>query len=1245
MATQTIGKAVLQLVTDTSAFFGGLDKAQKQVQIFGQSVTDVGKGLKTFGTQLSSLGKGMTVGLTAPLVAIGAAAIKLGTDFNASMANVATLIPGNAARIQELKGTVQDLAVATGKSTTDLSDGLYQVVSAFGDTSDSAKILEINARAAAAGLATTTDAINLTSAVTKGYGDTSAAAVQQVSDLAFQAVKLGQTSFPELAASIGRVTPLTAELGVSQQELFGVMATFTGVTGKAADVSTQLRGVLQGLLVPTEDMRALFAKLGVDSGKALIAQHGLEGAMKLVVSAANASGTPLQKYIGSIEGQTLALSATGAQADTFRQKLAAMDDVVGASEEAFREQSQGVNAAGFAWEQFKQEMIVAGQQLGDVIIPIVMDAAQQLRPLLDGVKSLVGWFRDLPEPVKTATVVFAGLLAALGPLLIAIGSLASAMGAALPILASVAIGVKAVGAAALVAAPQLLAFAVAAASVIKIGEAVRHTIGLWNDRLEQNRLVTEQNKSHQLALAEASRVVGRQITDLSEAMQILQRRNADLRAAALQQAAATEEQTQATGAAVQSAATFQSELAAVHRETAALTNAQKANIKAALDLGKSLKDISAATGVSEAAIKTYSERLKSAEKAAEDAAKANEKFRDSVTRTTTDLVPFKRAIDDAGAALHRLGSVSIAETAEESRKAKEEMEAWADANGARLAPSLKDVGTEAIRAAAEANSLGQAIKTNISDVIKGLPDLITSAFTGGGGIVGALKGLGTQIANAIITPIMAGLTRMQQGAVAIGSGIAGAVGNQVGGASVAAVASLAGTIGGAAIMATSFGAAMAGAIGTTAALGVATAGVGLAVVGVVAAYKKWFTVTKEVKQAREDLVKFEDAIRGALTEQQRAEAGGERWKEVLIGVRDTFLQTGRTAQDAERLVAQMFDTQNPERSREAIALVGQAYVELAEQQRILAEGTEEANAIFGELFSTAELMGNQMPDSLRPMIDTLVEMGVVTEETAAQLGAIGGEGEVSIAAMKKAAEEFGIEIDSLGPRFKQQQLTEESRRILNGIRLLEDGGADANVVLHGMTDEIQNVVSESRQFGTQIPENLRPYIARLAEGGRLVDENGDKLTDLSTLNFGPPVADQWQVITDKLQVLIDKITEALPRALDNIPDPTITIHVDDRELRDLDARVGQGGLNLDVVHAAAGGMGRVRSPTLFLAGEAGDEDFAFSGGGKRFGTVPAQRERGSDISLADLRSAFRGEFDAMRRVLAISLRDATAGAV
>jgi TP901 family phage tail tape measure protein len=391
-----------------------------------RSLDALGAKAKALGDGFSGAGRAL-LPLSGAITAVGAVAVKFAMDFNRSMANVATLIPGNTARVLELKTTVQDLAVATGKSTQDLSEGLYQVISAFGDTADSAKVLEINAKAAAAGVATTTDAINLTSAVTKAYGDTSAEAVQQVSDLAFQAVKLGQTSFPELAASIGRVTAMSTELSVEQEELFGVMATFTGVTGKAAEVSTQLRGVLQALQSPTDKMKTLFGELGVESGKALIEQRGLQGAIEAVVGEVKSSGGDLKDYIGSLEGQTLALSATGAMADTFTEKLGAMSDAVGATDEAFKEQTEGVNAAGFAWESFKQQVAVAAQNLGDELIPILVDAAKQMKPLGEAALDVIEKFKELPDPVKTAGVAIAVTFAAGAPAMLAMGAMANSV--------------------------------------------------------------------------------------------------------------------------------------------------------------------------------------------------------------------------------------------------------------------------------------------------------------------------------------------------------------------------------------------------------------------------------------------------------------------------------------------------------------------------------------------------------------------------------------------------------------------------------------------------------------------------------------------------------------------------------------------------------------------------------------------------------------------------------------------------
>lgn len=237
---------VVKLTTDAANLQRGLADADSKLNEFKNKFAGVGE-------KVSDIGGKLTAGVTLPVVGIGTAAVAMATKFNGAMANVASLgVP--IERVKELKTTVQDMSVAVGKSTDDLSDGLYQVVSAFGDTADTATILETNARAAAAGLATTTDSINLTSAVTKGYGDSSADAVKKVADLAFQTANLGQTTFPELAASMGTVVPMAVALGVKQEELFAQMTALTGVTGNTSEVTTQLRATYQAILAPTTDM-------------------------------------------------------------------------------------------------------------------------------------------------------------------------------------------------------------------------------------------------------------------------------------------------------------------------------------------------------------------------------------------------------------------------------------------------------------------------------------------------------------------------------------------------------------------------------------------------------------------------------------------------------------------------------------------------------------------------------------------------------------------------------------------------------------------------------------------------------------------------------------------------------------------------------------------------------------------------------------------------------------------------------
>ena len=180
------------------------------------------------------------------------------------------------------------------------------------------------------------------------------------------------------------------------------MATATGVTGNAAEVSTQLRGILQSLLAPTASMKTLFGELGAESGKTLIEQQGLQGALEAVKSAVEASGEPFQKYIGSIEGQTLALTLTGEQAGTYSEKLAAMTKAAGAADTAFRQQSEGVNKAGFAWKQIKEQVEVAAQRIGDLLLPAVASVLPVITDFIDAGLDAVDFLADFAKANKDA---------------------------------------------------------------------------------------------------------------------------------------------------------------------------------------------------------------------------------------------------------------------------------------------------------------------------------------------------------------------------------------------------------------------------------------------------------------------------------------------------------------------------------------------------------------------------------------------------------------------------------------------------------------------------------------------------------------------------------------------------------------------------------------------------------------------------------------------------------------------------
>lgn len=355
-------KAIKEANAEIKTVADETEKANKKIAEANAKVAEAQKDLQKY-----------SVIATTALTAAAAASVNMANKFNEGFGKVATLIPGATERIHELQDSALELSPAVGKTTADLTEGLYEIVSAFGDSADSAKILETAAKTATAGGATTKEAIQMLSAVTKGYGDTSAAAQKKVSDLAFTTLKYGQTSLPELAASIQQVTSSSNDLGVSQEELFASFSSTTGVIGNAAIVATKLKATLNELKNPSKELQEAFQELGVSTGQELIEKFGgFQGALNALEKTAEKSGKKIDAFFGNVNSKDAALYLAGTGAQKFASDLEAMGNAAGAADEAFAETSEtGVNSFGFQLQQLQLNAQKFAIKLGQELIPAV----------------------------------------------------------------------------------------------------------------------------------------------------------------------------------------------------------------------------------------------------------------------------------------------------------------------------------------------------------------------------------------------------------------------------------------------------------------------------------------------------------------------------------------------------------------------------------------------------------------------------------------------------------------------------------------------------------------------------------------------------------------------------------------------------------------------------------------------------------------------------------------------------------
>lgn len=90
---------------------------------FTEKIAASGKTVKEFGQGMTSIGKELSMKVTAPLMAIGGIASKLGMDFKAGLSEVQALSGATAAELEQLEVRSRELGAATKFSAKEVTEG------------------------------------------------------------------------------------------------------------------------------------------------------------------------------------------------------------------------------------------------------------------------------------------------------------------------------------------------------------------------------------------------------------------------------------------------------------------------------------------------------------------------------------------------------------------------------------------------------------------------------------------------------------------------------------------------------------------------------------------------------------------------------------------------------------------------------------------------------------------------------------------------------------------------------------------------------------------------------------------------------------------------------------------------------------------------------------------------------------------------------------------------------------------
>lgn len=387
---------------------------------------------KRLSQEMSRVGRSLSTSVTLPLAAAAGGAIKLATDFDSALTQINTLVGVSRDEVAGFRQEILNLSSGVGRGPTELARGLFAVTSAGLRGTAALQTLEAASKASAVGLGATRDVALASVAAVTAYGESNLSAAESV-EILVGTVEQGNLAAEELSGVIGRVIGIAAELGVAFEDVGAFIASFSRLGVSAAESTTALRGILNSILKPTDDTKKAFESLNmsVSGFQDQIQEQGFTVAMQNLVNRSREMDVSMSRLFPSVEGLAGVLGVFGGEAGKAEEVLDGVSAAVGTLDERF--QAVIDQDPAMAFNMMRAEIESLAIEISANLMPAWLD-------MLGGVRDAAVAFRDLDEATQSNIVKFGALAAAIGPVLIVLGSIINAVSRIAPVFRSASAG-------------------------------------------------------------------------------------------------------------------------------------------------------------------------------------------------------------------------------------------------------------------------------------------------------------------------------------------------------------------------------------------------------------------------------------------------------------------------------------------------------------------------------------------------------------------------------------------------------------------------------------------------------------------------------------------------------------------------------------------------------------------------------------------------------------------------------------